>query len=78
MICVAGHRRILAAKAAKNIAKVPCLLQAYANSGDSVGVALAENLNREDLHCLDVAGGYRELVGSVGLKKIWQSTIAEM
>ena len=64
LICVAGHRRILAAKAAKNITKVPCLLQLFSNSGDSVGAALAENLNREDLHCLDVAGGYKELVNA--------------
>lgn len=64
LTCVAGHRRILAARAAKNITKVPCLLQHFTNSGDSVGAALAENLNREDLHCLDVAGGYKELMGS--------------
>lgn len=62
LICVAGHRRILAAKAAKTVAKVPCLLQLFSNNGDSVGAALAENLNREDLHCLDVADGYRELI----------------
>lgn len=64
LVCVAGHRRILAAKAAKNISKVPCLLQSYAKKGDSVGAALAENLNREDLHCLDVADGYRDLVNA--------------
>ncbi len=62
--CVAGHRRILAAKAAKTITKVPCLLQLFSKNGDSVGAALAENLNREDLHCLDVADGYKELVDS--------------
>lgn len=62
LVCIAGHRRILAAKAAQNISKVPCLLQSYSVKGDSVGAALAENLNREDLHCLDVADGYQELV----------------
>lgn len=62
LVCIAGHRRILAAKAAKTITKVPCLLQSYLQKGDSVGAALAENLNREDLHCLDVAEGYRELM----------------
>lgn len=64
LVCIAGHRRILAAKEAGNIIRVPCLLQAYTHRGDSVGVALAENLNREDLHCLDVADGYRDLLNS--------------
>lgn len=64
LVCIAGHRRILAAKAAKNITRVPCLLQAFSNKGDGVGAALAENLNREDLHCIDVAEGYQNLVDS--------------
>ena len=59
LVCIAGHRRILAAKKTKIITKVPCLLQAYHKPGDPVGAALAENLNREDLHCLDVARGYQ-------------------
>lgn len=64
LVCIAGHRRILAAKVAQNITKIPCLLQSYTAKGDSVGVALAENLNREDLHCLDVADGYKELIAA--------------
>ncbi len=64
LVCIAGHRRILAAKAAQTITKVPCLLQAFSQKGDHVGAALAENLNREDLHCLDVADGYKELIQS--------------
>lgn len=64
LVCIAGHRRILAAKMAKNIERIPCLLQSYTQKGDSVGAALAENLNREDLHCLDVADGYRDLLAS--------------
>jgi ParB/RepB/Spo0J family partition protein len=62
LVCIAGHRRILAAKAAGSITKVPCLLQAYQNPADNIGAALAENLNREDLHCLDVADGYKKLL----------------
>jgi ParB/RepB/Spo0J family partition protein len=62
LVCIAGHRRILAAKMAKTITKIPCLLQSYAKKRDGVGAALAENLNREDLHCLDVAEGYRQLI----------------
>jgi ParB/RepB/Spo0J family partition protein len=64
LVCVAGHRRILAAKIAKTVVRVPCLLQSYSEKGDSIGAALAENLNREDLHCLDVAEGYCELLKS--------------
>src|SRR5579871_811586 len=64
LVCIAGHRRILAAKATGVISKVPCLLQLYTQKGDNVGVALAENLNREDLHCLDVAEGYRDLTNA--------------
>lgn len=64
LVCIAGHRRILAAKAAKSITKVSCLLQSYKQKGDHVGAALAENLNREDLHCLDVADGYKNLLTS--------------
>lgn len=62
LVCIAGHRRILAAKMSGTITKVPCLIQSYHQKGDSVGAALAENLNREDLHCLDIAEGYRDLV----------------
>lgn len=64
LICVAGHRRILAAKVIGNIYKIPCLIQDYIKNGDNVGAALAENLNREDLHCLDIAEGYQSLVKS--------------
>lgn len=64
LICVAGHRRILAAHMAKTITKVPCLLVAPENKGDQIGMALAENLNREDLHCLDVAEGYQQLINN--------------
>lgn len=62
LVCIAGHRRILAAKIAGNINKVPCLLQSYQEKGDHIGAALAENLNREDLHGLDIAEGYQELI----------------
>lgn len=64
LVCIAGHRRILAAKIAQTITKVPCLLQSFKQKGDHIGAALAENLNREDLHCLDVADGYKELIQS--------------
>lgn len=62
LICIAGHRRILAAKQAGSITKIPTLIQSFEHQGERVGLALAENLNREDLHCLDIADGYRELI----------------
>lgn len=62
LVCIAGHRRILAALVAQNINRIPCLIQSFKQNGDHIGVALAENLNREDLHCLDVADGYQSLI----------------
>lgn len=62
LICVAGHRRILAAKIANTHSKIPCMLQWYNHKSDFIGTALAENLNREDLHCMDIAEGYNSLI----------------
>lgn len=62
LICVAGHRRILAAKIANTQNKIPCMLQWYNHKSDFIGTALAENLNREDLHCIDIADGYDSLI----------------
>lgn len=64
LVCVAGHRRIFAAKEAKTITKIPCLLKTFNKKGDKIGAALAENLNREDLHCIDIADGYQGLIDS--------------
>ena len=60
LICVAGHRRLEAAKQI-GIEKIPCLIQQYNNPSDRTGIALAENLNREGLYSLDIAEGYAEL-----------------
>ena len=60
LICVAGHRRLTAAKIL-NIEKVPCLIHQYNDLSDRTGIALSENLNREGLYCLDIADGYAEL-----------------
>ncbi len=62
LICVAGHRRITAAIHAGNITHVPALLKQYKNRGDRTQSALAENLLRKDLHCLDVAEGYQRML----------------
>lgn len=62
LICVAGHRRITAAIHAGNISHIPALLKQYKNRGDRTQSALAENLLRKDLHCLDVAEGYQRML----------------
>jgi ParB/RepB/Spo0J family partition protein len=61
LVCVAGHRRILAAREL-NLQKVSCLIQQFDDRSKRTGAALAENLNRESLHCIDVAEGYADLL----------------
>lgn len=60
LVCVAGHRRLSALRKLGLKNKIPCLIKQY-NSGDRVGAALSENLNREGLHCVDIANGYLSL-----------------
>jgi len=59
--CVAGQRRGMAAKAA-GVTHVPCLIRQYKDSASRIAEGLVENLLREDLHFIDVATGYRDLV----------------
>lgn len=61
LTCVAGHRRLAAAKLA-NIATVPCLIRTFESEGQKLEIALAENLLREGLHILDIADGYKRLL----------------
>lgn len=61
IVCVSGHRRVLAAKKSGTISVVPALIKQYKNNDIRIEMALAENLLREDLHCLDIAEGYRKL-----------------
>jgi ParB/RepB/Spo0J family partition protein len=58
---VAGHRRLTAIRKLGLKNKVPCLIKQF-ESADGVGAALSENLNREGLHCIDVANGYHHLI----------------
>ncbi len=62
LVCVAGHRRVTAAMIAGNITHVPALIKKFKNRGDRTQSALAENLLRKDLHCLDVADGYQRMI----------------
>src|SRR5579871_2170337 len=66
LICVAGHRRLTALKKLGLDDKIPCLIKSYGEkkTGDRVGAALSENLNREGLNCVEIADGYRELKNS--------------
>jgi ParB/RepB/Spo0J family partition protein len=61
LTCVAGHRRLAAAKLAK-LNTVPCLIRTFENEVQKLEVALAENLLREGLHVLDIADGYKRLL----------------
>jgi ParB family transcriptional regulator, chromosome partitioning protein len=60
IICIAGQRRLLAARAAQ-VEKGPVLLREYKTDDQRVVDGLTENLLREELHCLDVAEGYLRL-----------------
>ena len=61
LVCIAGHRRLTALKKLGLKNKIPCLIKQY-SEGDRVGAALSENLNREGLHCVDIANGYLHLI----------------
>ncbi len=61
IVCVSGHRRVTAAKAIGTISVVPALIKQFDKSDTRIELALAENLLREGLHCLDVANGYQQL-----------------
>lgn len=61
LICVAGHRRLAAARIAE-LTTVPCLIKTFENDGQKLEIALAENLLREGLHILDIADGYKRLM----------------
>lgn len=60
VVCVAGHRRITAAKIA-NISMVPAAVRATLNPENKHEIMLSENLLRKDLHCLETATGYNNL-----------------
>ena len=61
LVCVAGHRRLEAAKEA-GLEKISCLIQSFNEPSQRTRIALAENLIREGMHPLDIADGFRELI----------------
>lgn len=64
LVCIAGHRRILAALQIGTIVKISCLILKEDGEQRRIGSALSENLNREDLHCLDIGESYQKLLNS--------------
>jgi ParB/RepB/Spo0J family partition protein len=61
LVCLAGHRRLAALKALQH-ERVQCLLLSFEEKSQRTGAALSENLTREQLHFLDTAEGYNELL----------------
>ena len=61
VLVIAGQRRILAARAA-GLKQVTALVLQLSNRGDRLAEGLAENLLREELHCLDQAEAYASLL----------------
>jgi len=66
---IAGQRRVLAARIA-GIPSIAALTLKLGDRGQRLAEGLAENLFREDLHCLDQAEAYAEL-----LNEGWSETL---
>jgi len=64
---IAGERRLRAAREA-GLERVPVLIR-QAGEGESVELALVENIQREDLNPLETAGAYQAVMDSFGLTK---------
>ena len=61
LVVIAGQRRVLAGRAA-GAKQVAALILRLGSRGQRLAEGLAENLFREDLHCLDQAEAYAALV----------------
>jgi ParB family chromosome partitioning protein len=61
---VFGHRRLAAAKAAK-LPDVPCSVRELTDQ-QAIEMGLVENVQRQDMHPLDEADGYRRLMKEAG------------
>src|SRR6185436_5673911 len=61
LVVIAGQRRVLAGRAA-GVKQVAALILRLGGRGQRLAEGLAENLFREDLHCLDQAEAYAALI----------------
>lgn len=77
IVCVSGHRRVTAAKMTGTITAVSALIKQFEKSDTRVELALAENLLREGLHCIDVADGYLKLSESGWTKEKLMETFGK-
>jgi len=71
---IAGERRIRAAKLAK-ISTVPAIIKFHITDVQMAKFALIENLQREELTCVEQAQGYKKLIDKFGYN---QQTVAEI
>ncbi len=77
IVCVSGHRRVTAAKMTGTITTVSALIKQFEKNDTRVELALAENLLREGLHCIDVADGYLKLFESGWTKEKLMETFGK-
>ncbi len=69
LVCIAGHRRVSAVKQVGKDKQIPAKIIVSKKDKETLLYAMAENLNREDLHFLDIADGYKQLLDSLILTK---------
>lgn len=70
---IAGERRLRAAKIA-NLLEVPVVIKQF-NDRDRLVLALIENIQREDLNCIEIAESYQEIMDQL---KITQEQVAQL
>ncbi len=63
---IAGERRLRAARMA-GLSKVPVIVRASTTNKESLELALIENIQREELNCIDEAIAYFQLIDDFGL-----------
>ena len=62
LVCVSGHRRLAALKEANTNEKIPAKLIMFSRKGASTSIALSENVNRQNLHFIELADTYQSLI----------------
>ncbi|MFK7827036.1 MAG: ParB/RepB/Spo0J family partition protein [Oligoflexales bacterium] len=67
LICVAGHRRLAALKQIGSDEKVSAKIVSFARQGATTDISLSENVNRKDLHFIELAETYHYLKDIEGL-----------